>query len=216
MQRKWMVVMLFLVLCLSGASYSQSPSLVLKDQPKTDTWTFEKDRAGEIAEDFTAYVGKWQVSADSTAPGNKHVFAQIAKNSNPTFNIALINKTNYRDVDISVMIKSLDGRLDQGGGLVWRARDAKNYYIARYNPLEDNYRVYKVVNGRRSRLQSASIKGTEGWHKLRVTMQGDRIKCYYDDKLYLDVQDSTFKDPGKIGLWTKADAKTLFDDLALK
>jgi hypothetical protein len=116
-------------------------------------------------------------------------------------------------VDLSVQMKAVAGRSDQGGGLIWRAKDAKNYYVARYNPLEDNFRVYKVVNGSRSEFQSATIKHSAGWHTLRVTMAGDHIECYYDGKKYLDVKDSTFADAGRIGLWTKADAQTHFDDL---
>ncbi|MBA3257018.1 MAG: DUF1080 domain-containing protein, partial [Pyrinomonadaceae bacterium] len=102
-----------------------------------------------------------------------------------------------------------------GGGVVWRARDAKNYYIARYNPLEGNYRVYKVEDGRRTQLGTSDVKRSEGWHTLRVTMTGERIECYFDGRKYLDVSDSTFKSAGKIGLWTKADAQTHFDDLTV-
>ncbi len=90
---------------------------------------------------------------------------------------------------------------------------AKNYYVARYNPLEDNYRLYKVEKGRRSQIQSADIKHSDGWHTLRVTMENDRIQCFYDGKKVLEAKDSTFQEPGKIGLWTKADARSHFDDL---
>jgi hypothetical protein len=99
--------------------------------------------------------------------------------------------------------------------LVWRGKDANNYYVARYNPLEDNYRVYKVEKGYRIQLQNADIKHSDGWHVLRVTMDGDHIQCYYDGQKYLDVKDSTFLDEGQIGLWTKADAQSHFDDLTI-
>lgn len=92
---------------------------------------------------------------------------------------------------------------------MWRARDAKSYYIARYNQLENNYRVYKVEGGRRTQLGTAEIMRSEGWHTLRITMTGEQIECYYDGKKYLNVSDSTFTDAGKTGLWTKADAQTL-------
>ena len=88
--------------------------------------------------------------------------------------------------------------------------------MARYNPLEDNYRLYKVEKGRRSELQSADIKHSEGWHTLRVTMEGDHIQCFYDGKKVLEAKDLTFQEPGQIGLWTKADAQSLFDDLKAK
>jgi hypothetical protein len=145
------------------------------------------------------------------------VLAQTASNANPVFNVVLIDDTNAKDVDISVKIKAVAGERDQGGGLVWRAKDAKNYYIARYNHLEDNYRVYKVVDGKRSApFQNADIKHHDGWTTIRVTMKGDHIECYYDGKKYLDVRDSTYTGPGKIGLWSKADARSQFDELTLK
>ena len=127
----------------------------------------------------------------------------------------LIDGTNAKDVDLTVKVKAVEGVRDQGGGLVWRARDAKNYYLARYNPLEDNYRLYKVVGGKRTLIKNADITHTDGWHTLRVTMTGDRIACYYDGKKYLEAKDATFPGAGKIGLWSKADAQSQFDDLTL-
>lgn len=193
---------------------SQSP----EEQSAEELWNFDSDKTGQMATGFTSEVGQWEIAEDATAPSKPHVLAQLAKSSRPTFNLALATETSYGDVDISLKFKAVAGEIDQGGGPVWRAQDAKNYYIARYNPLEDNYRVYKVVDGRRHRqLQSADIEDYDpGWHTLRVTMQGDHIQCYYDGAKYLDVKDQTFGDPGKIGLWTKADAETLFDDLRVK
>jgi len=179
------------------------------------SWNFEADKVGEIAKGFTNDVGKWEVVADDTAPSKSNVLAQMAKSLGAAFNLTLASDTNYKDVDITVKMKAIAGSTDQGGGIVWRAKDAKNYYVARYNPLEDNYRLYHVVNGQRSELKSADIPHTSGWHTLRVTMTGDHIECYYDGKNYMDVEDSTFKEAGKIGLWTKADAQTRFDDLAV-
>jgi hypothetical protein len=180
------------------------------------SWNFDLDAAGAIAKGFTNEFGTWQVTADPTAPSKPNVLAQLAKSAGPDFNVTLFQETNFKDVDLSVQMKAIAGKNDQGGGLVWRAKDGKNYYIARYNPLEDNFRVYKVVNGRRTEFQSAAIKHTDGWHSLRVTMTGDHIECHYDGKKYLDVKDSTFMDGGKIGLWTKSDAQTHFDDLTAK
>ncbi len=181
----------------------------------SQAWNFDKDKVGEIATGFSNEVGQWRVMADTTAPSQPNVLAQTAKSSGSTFNLALLEKESLRDVDIAVAMKAMAGKEDQGGGLVWRAKDARNYYIARYNPLEDNYRLYKVVNGKREQLQSAHIRRTDGWHTLRVTMKDDRIQCFYDAKKYLEAADSTFKEPGKIGLWTKADAQSYFDDLTV-
>jgi len=113
-------------------------------------------------------------------------------------------------------MKPIAGRLDQGGGIVWRAADAKNYYLARYNPLEDNYRLYHVVAGKRTLLKDTTLPHTAGMHTLRVTMTGDHIVCYYDGQAYLDHHDTQFSGSGKIGLWTKADAQTQFDNLTLR
>jgi hypothetical protein len=189
--------------------------LLLLFQTQAKSWNFDKERVSAIPQTFTSEVGDWKVVADSDAPSKPNVLAQLAKSSGPAFNITLIQDTNRKDVDIAVSMKAVAGSTDQGGGVVWRAKDAKNYYIARYNPLEDNYRVYKVDNGRRVELQSANIRRSPGWHMLRVTMVGDHIECHYDGKKYLDLKDSTFPAAGKIGLWTKADAQTQFDNLTV-
>jgi len=187
-----------------------------KEGPKgLKSWNFDADKVGAIAKGFTNEVGEWKVVEDGTAPSKGNVLAQLAKSSGATFNVTLISDTSAKDLDLSVKMKALQGESDQGGGLVWRAKDAKNYYIARYNPLEENFRVYKVENGKRTQLESADIKKTEGWHTLRVTMKGDHIECYFDGKKYLDTKDATFGGPGKVGLWTKADAQSDFDDLTL-
>ena len=94
--------------------------------------------------------------ADGTAPSKPNVLAQTARNSGNTFNLTLVSGTNYKGVDLSVKMKAVAGSEDQGGGLVWRAKDKRNYYIVRYNPLEDNYRIYKVENGRRSQFESGA------------------------------------------------------------
>lgn len=179
------------------------------------SWNFDADKVGVIAKGFTNEVGKWEVVADDTAPSKPNVLAQMAKSAGAAFNLTLASDTNYKELDITVKMKAIAGSADQGGGIVWRAKDAKNYYVARYNPLEDNYRLYHVVNGQRSELKSANIPHTQGWQTLRVTMTGDHIECYYAGKKYMDAKDSTLKEPGKIGLWTKADAQTQFDDLAV-
>jgi hypothetical protein len=127
-----------------------------------------------------------------------------------------ISDTNAKNVDISVRMKAVAGQNDQGGGLVWRAKDKDNYYVARNNPLSSgSYNVYKVVDGKRTIFKGVPNKHAEGWHTLRVTMKGDHIECYHDGKKYLEVQDSTLPEAGKIGLWSKSDAHSEFDNLTL-
>jgi hypothetical protein len=178
----------------------------------TKTWTFENDAPGAVPKGFAPAVGEWAV----VTSGEGKVLAQSAKNANSIFNVVLVDDTRAKDVDISVKVKALSGDLDQGGGLVWRAKDAKNYYIARLNHKEDNFRVYKVVDGVRSQpFQNADVKHHDGWTVVRVTMKGDHIECYIDGKKYLDATDSTFPEAGKIGIWSKSDARSQFDDLTL-
>lgn len=175
------------------------------------TWTFESARIGSAPEGFTQEVGRWEVVQD----GANHVLAQMAESARRAYNLTLIDGTSYQDVDLSVRVKANTGAIDQGGGLVWRAKDKDNYYTARYNPLEDNFRVYKVENGRRTQLDHADAKGDREWHTLRITMNGREILGYLDGRKLLVAEDSTFPDAGKIGLWSKADACSFFDDLAI-
>ena len=161
----------------------------------------------------------WQVVEDETAPSRTgYVIAQMAESPGSVFNLCVAQSTDFRDGEISVFFKAVRGKKDQGGGIVWRYRDHDNYYIARMNPLEDNYRVYKVVRGRRIQLatrEGLTVKPGE-WHKLKITMVGDHIQCFLDGKKLLDAKDATFPAAGKVGLWSKADAQTYFDDLSIR
>jgi len=183
--------------------------------PAPRVWNFDRDKVGVIALGFRNEAGEWHVVADDTAPSKPNVLAQVAKSAGEAFNVTLVADTHYTDLDLSVKMRAVAGNSDQGGGLVWRARDAKNYYIARFNPLEQNFRVYKVVGGARTQFQSAVVRRADGWHTLRVTMKGAHIECFYDAKRFLTVDDTTFSDGGMIGLWSKADAQSHFDDLTV-
>jgi hypothetical protein len=184
-------------------------------QEGTKGWNFDSDKIGANARGFMNESGEWKVLTDSTAPSQPNVLAQVAKNSGSAFNVALVGGAMYKDVELSVKMKAINGKEDQGGGLIWRAKDSKNYYVARFNPLEDNYRLYKVDKGKRTLLKSADVKHSDGWHTLTIAMKEDLVQCYYDGKKVLEAKDSTFQGPGRIGLWTKADAQTYFDDLAV-
>lgn len=157
----------------------------------------------------------WRVVEDATAPKGAKVLAQTSdKGPDGLFNLCVAENASYKDIELTVAFKAIAGKVDRGGGPLWRYKDANNYYVARMNPLEDNYRVYRVVNGKRTQLGSADVKIPSGeWHTLRVVHKTDRIQCFLDGKLYLDVKDDTFKDAGTIGLWTKADAQTEFAGL---
>jgi hypothetical protein len=148
------------------------------------------------------------------APSGKHVVEQTDADSTDTrFPVLIADQAEYSNIDISVKGKALSGKVDQGIGLVFRFRDPKSYYIVRANALENNFRLYRMVNGRRLQFAGANIKVSSGqWHTLRVVARGDHITCYFDGKLLIDAHDKTYTS-GKIGLWTKADSVVAFDDL---
>lgn len=178
------------------------------------TFDFTRDPVDKSPAGWKVVTGQWTIVSDASAPSQPHAFAQQAKSDGATFNLVVAEQPLVKHVAIVVRVKSVAGADDQGGGPVWRYGDPGNYYVCRVNPLESNFRVYKVVNGKRQQLQSAEVKSKSGqWHTLKVTMSVDRIRCWLDGKLLLNVKDHTFMEAGRVGLWTKADAETHFDDL---
>jgi Domain of Unknown Function (DUF1080) len=184
--------------------------------------TFDKAQLGQLPAGWKSGVtGKadgsvWKVVEDKTAPGGPLVLAQTSTNPGPVFNLCIMEESKYKDVDVSLAFKAVAGKGDQGGGIVWRCQDNNNYYIVRMNPLEDNFRFYKVVDGKRKELVSKDIKLESGkWHTLRVIHQGNKIQCYLNGKLLIETTDDTFQQAGKVGLWTKADAQTYFADVRI-
>jgi hypothetical protein len=194
---------------------------VWAEEGKVRAFKFNKNDVGKVPTGWKAEkTGKgegsvWKVVADDTAPSKSgFALAQTAEGPSSLFNVCVADDTKYKDVELSVAFKAIAGKRDQGGGFVWRYRNNNTYYICRMNPLEDNYRVYKVVNGKRSaEFQDETVKvPLNEWHTLKVKMEGNHIECYLDGKKYLDVKDDSIKDAGKVGLWSKADAQTHFDD----
>ena len=156
---------------------------------------------------------KWGIINDA---GNS-VLAQVSNETESyRFNIIVNDSLQYKNLEINLKFKGVKGNNDQGGGAVWRYQDENNYYVARANPLENNFTVYKVVNGRRKELKNANVNvNSNQWYAIKITMLDDKIKCYFNNKLELELTDSTFQNSGKIGLWTKSDAVTYFDDLEI-
>jgi hypothetical protein len=191
---------------------------------KARTFRFGKADVGKVPAGWKAAQtneGKgsiWKVVEDSTAPSKGGlVLAQTAQSPSAVFNLCVATTTSYQDVEVSVAFKAVRGKRDQGGGLVWRYQDANNYYVARMNPLEDNYRVYKVVDGKRIQLgtkEDLTVRAGE-WRTLKVKMVGDHIECFLDGKKLLDVRDKAIPKAGQVGLWTKADAQTYFDSFVV-
>lgn len=148
----------------------------------------------------------WLFVAD---PIDGELLRVATDNSGHTYNVDLSFETYGPDVEVVTRLRADGGLEDQGGGVVWRAKDASNYYISRWNPLENNLRIYKVEDGRRTQLASISGELSGGWLDFTVTMKGANILVTCGT-LSLGVDDTTFTAAGKVGLWTKADASTSF------
>jgi hypothetical protein len=182
---------------------------------------FEKDDAGKPPTGFSfALTGKgrpgvWIVKKDDQAHGNVLVQTD-ADTTDYRFPVAVYDSVTAKDVDLSVQFKAISGRGDQGAGLVWRYRDQDNYYITRCNALEDNCTIYHVVNGRRVAFLNQGVKvASNVWHTLKVEAAAEHFVVTFDGRKVLDAKDATFKDAGKVGLWTKADSVIAFDDFSI-
>ncbi len=193
---------------------------------QSKTFNFDSDAVGKTPAGFSSYatgggpVGKWVVTEMSDAPSGKHVVVQTDEDSDEDstdtrFPVLISDAGDYADLDVSMKAKSISGKVDQGMGLVFRFRDPKSYYIVRANALEDNFRLYRMVNGKRLQFASANVKvPANQWHTIRVVAKGDHITCWVDGKQLIDTHDKTYS-TGKIGLWTKADSVIAFDDLTV-
>jgi hypothetical protein len=187
--------------------------------------SFQADAVGATPKGWTATSTgkgnpKWTVEQDQTAPSKSTIVKQSGQAPYP---VLLKDDSNIKDGFIAIKFKAIAGSEDRAAGLVWRARNADNYYVVRANALEDNVVLYKTVNGVRSPLDIVGRKGGYGidvpvpanqWHDLRIDFSGRRFKVLYNGKPLFEVEDSTFTDAGKVGLWTKADSVTLFDEIA--
>jgi hypothetical protein len=168
----------------------------------------------------------WVVVTDENERGESKVVLQSSsQNENYRFPICVYEDFASKDVDISVRFKPVSGRIDQAAGLVWRYQDPNNYYVVRANALEDNVVLYKMVNGRRTDLKpvgsglfaygkDVNVPGNQ-WSLLEVTVKSNRFTVRLNGEKLFDVEDQTFKEAGKVGIWTKADSITMFDDFTI-
>ena len=157
-------------------------------------------------------AAKWSIENDDTAPSKPHVLAQRGEAQYP---VALKNDTALKDGFVEVKFKPVAGKEDQAGGVVWRAKDANNYYIARANALEDNVTIYHTIDGRRVSFKSVDAKVAPSvWHTLRVDFKGNEFTVTFDGNVAIEANDDSFTEAGKVGVWTKADSVTLFDDFS--
>ncbi len=212
----------FLSLLISALAFSAQNTTV----------DFSRDKPGQPPSGFSTALtgrgvpGKWVVMKDDASPDRGNVLAQTdADATDYRFPVCVYDGLTAKDADISVSFKPVSGKIDQGAGIVWRYRDKDNYYIVRANALEGNVVLYKVQNGKRTDLPLKGLGRTYGlkekvpskqWGILRVVVKGNMFEVYHDGKKLYEVEDDTFKDAGKVGVWTKADSVIFFDNLQVK
>jgi hypothetical protein len=176
---------------------------------------FDRMSPGAAPEGWTSGVTgrgepRWTVEPDDSAPSKPHVLRQSGRG---TFPWCVREDVSLADGFVEARFKPVSGREDQAGGLVWRWKDGDNYYVARANALEDNVSLYYTEGGARRTLKYVDARVAGGaWHTLRVEFRGLRIRVVLDGRAYIDMDDSRIAGPGAVGVWTKADSVTLFDD----
>jgi hypothetical protein len=180
-----------------------------------DTVNFDDVKPGAPPPGWTATQtgkgdAKWEIVADDSAPSKPNVLKQSGE---ATYPVCIKGDTSLKDGFVQVKFKPVSGKEDQAGGVIWRCKDKDNYYISRANALEDNVTIYHTVHGKRSEKKRINTKVASGqWHTLRVDFKDHFFVVTFDGKKAFTWKDDTFKDAGKVGVWTKADSTTLFDD----
>jgi hypothetical protein len=209
---------LAMVLAAVGAS-AADPTATEPSRIDFETGTLEAPPPGFSAE----LTGKgkpvrWVVLEDPSAPAGPKVLAETSGDSTSNrFPLAVLDGFEAKDVEVSVRFKPVAGTVDQAAGLVVRLRDADNYYIARANALENNIRLYRVVDGRRQQFAGVDVPVPNGrWQTLTLRVEGEQFTVALDQSKLFDATDQTFSEAGRVGLWTKADSFTHFDDLIVQ
>ena len=194
------------------------------DIPKDTIWDFDEASPGTLPRAFAIgtlfdgrAAGDWKILITTRAKSASQVLAQLMpKGADQVSKLVLIDQTITSNVDLEVSFLSVSGKADMGGGVIWRARDDRNYYLLRASAVEQNIRLYRVVKGVRQLLKThGRTVDQREWHTLRVMQHGCEIQVRYDDEPIFQLCDNTFPQ-GRIGLWTTSDAVTYFDDLHLR
>jgi len=207
-------------------------TLILRSFVFAGTIRFEQDTPGKLPTGWTVAMTheggppRWEVVRDESDPNHGYVFAQLSKDRTAgRFPLAIWEGTTIKDGSVSIAFKTVSGTVDQAAGVVWRYQDPNNYYIARANALENNVVFYKVENGVRlsiapkglpSRSYGVKHQIPRGrWNSLNVDFQGNLFTVFLNGERLFDAEDQTFTKPGKLGLWTKADSVTYFDEFTV-
>jgi hypothetical protein len=184
------------------------------------SWNFEADKpdappAGwAFARTGEGRAGKWVVLGDKEPPGSLMLAQLDTDETDYRFPLAIAPDVRLKNLRLAVKCKPVEGKVDQACGVVFRYKDENNYYITRLNALENNVRLYHVQDGRR--IQFAGWNGKvakNSWHDLVVEARDDRFVVTFDGKKVIEALDRTFGEGGRVGLWTKADSVTYFDEL---
>ena len=177
----------------------------------TEEWTFDKDAAGKSPAGSEVFGGTWEVRAEADAPSKPNALCQTATPED--FPAIRLGNTVYADLTATVRFKPVSGKDDQAAGIIFRVQDKDNYYILRANALEDNVILFRYGSGRRTTLKEGSVKVPSGeWQELKLEVEGNRFRGLLNDHLVVEATDDAYA-AGGVGLWTKADSVTLFDDL---
>ena len=180
-----------------------------------ETINFDDAKPGAAPSGWTATQtgsgnAKWTIEKDDTEPSKSNVLKQSGE---ATYPVCINDDTSVKDGFVEVKFKPVSGKEDQAGGVIWRVKDSDNYYIARANALEENVTIYHTIKGKRVSFKNTDTKVTSGvWHTLRVDFAGNKFTVTFDKKKVIEATDDSFADAGKVGVWTKADSVTLFDD----
>jgi hypothetical protein len=189
---------------------SLASGLALADNANFDDFKTGAPPPGWTATQTGKGEAKWEIVADDSTPSKPNVLKQSGV---ATYPVCIKNDTRLKDGFVEVKFRCLSGKEDQAGGVIWRCQDADNYYIARANALEDNVTIYHTIKGRRTEKKRTDRKvAAYMWHTLRVEFQGNHFAVTLDGKKTIEWDDDTFMEVGKVGVWTKADSVTLFDD----
>jgi hypothetical protein len=187
--------------------------------PSKATIDFDKTPVGQLPEGWVGGVTgqgspKWSVEADATAPSKPNVLKQSGDGD---YLWCVKKDVSLKDGYVEVKFKPISGEEDQAGGLIWRWKDGGNYYVARANALEDNVTIYHTINGSRRAFKNVNMKvASNQWHTLRVDFEDNKFKVTFDGKVAIEAVDNTFKEAGAVGVWTKADSVTSFDDFSFE
>jgi hypothetical protein len=192
-------------------------STLLTGTAMAETINFDNDKPGSLPAGWKAGVTgrgapKWAVEQDASAPSKPNVLKQSGSG---TFPYCVVSQSSLADGYVEVKFKSLAGSEDQAGGLVWRLKNGDNYYVARANALENNVSLYYTENGSRKTIKYVDAPVPKNvWHTLRVNFLGERIEVLLDGKSYIALDDRHIAGAGAVGVWTKADSVTAFDDFS--